>query len=164
MAVCLEFLIVVVGVYLGIQISNWNESRLEDERGARYLERIHTDLSSDLDRMDFSAAYWSKVIEFGTIAIAYAEGGQLFEDSAQATVLAFFQASQIMPYVTNSTTYMEMRSSGDLGLIDSGVLREQLAQYYTAGIDAGASHLTQLVPPCRESIRELTPFAIQEFV
>ena len=31
-AVCIDLVVVVVGVFVGIQVANWNESRLEAER------------------------------------------------------------------------------------------------------------------------------------
>jgi len=163
-AVCLDFFIVVVGVYLGFQITAWNEARQDVERGERYLARIEADLSADLDDMDHASSYWSKVVAYGSAAIAYAESGQLSGGSARQTVLAFFQAGQVEPYITHSTTYLEMRSAGDLGLIGNDELRDALAQYYTAGIDERASHLTRFVPEYREEIRGLTPYAIQEFI
>jgi hypothetical protein len=164
LAVCLDFFIVVVGVYLGFQITAWNESRQDVQRGEQYLARIRADLIADLDDMDHVSSYWSKVVDYGSAAIAYAETGQLYDGSARQTVLAFFQAGQVEPYITHSTTYLEMRSAGDLGLIENDQLRDALAQYYTAGIDERASHLTRFVPEYREEIRGLMPYAIQEFI
>lgn len=113
-AICLDFLIVVAGVFLGFQITVWNGLRQDAQRGERFLERIYEDLGSDLEGMDHVISYWQKVVDYGAAAIAYAENGQLYDDSAWKTVLAFYQAGQFNPYVTNSTTYPEMRSAGCL--------------------------------------------------
>lgn len=45
-------------------------------------------------------------------------------------MLAYYQASQIMPFVASDTTFEEMRSAGDLGLIADQDLRKELADYY----------------------------------
>lgn len=45
-AVCLDFFIVVVGVFIGIQVANWNEQRQLRERELNYLERLSEDLAS----------------------------------------------------------------------------------------------------------------------
>ena len=42
-----DFVIVVVGVCVGIEVSNWNEARQEEQRSAEYLERIRADLIHD---------------------------------------------------------------------------------------------------------------------
>jgi len=162
-AIGLDFLIVVVGVFLGFQITVWNELRQDAQRGERFLERIYEDLGSDLEGMDYAISYWQKVVDYGAAAIAYTEHGRLSEDSAWETVLAFYQAGQFIPYVTNGTTYLEMRSAGDLGLIDSEALREALAVYYVNGIET-APHLMRTPPQYRDDIRGLTPFDIQSYV
>lgn len=48
-AVWIDFVIVLVGQFFGIQVSNWNASRREAQRALGYLTRIHRDLSMDID-------------------------------------------------------------------------------------------------------------------
>ena len=45
-AVVLDFFIVVVGVFIGIQVSNWNESRIERIQEATILERLSIEVQS----------------------------------------------------------------------------------------------------------------------
>lgn len=42
--VLIEIVIVVVGVFLGIQASNWNEAREKRASEHEYLERLHNDI------------------------------------------------------------------------------------------------------------------------
>lgn len=51
-AVAIELVIVVLGVFIGIQVSNWNETRKEQSLEAVYLERIAADIRSDVLEMD----------------------------------------------------------------------------------------------------------------
>ena len=51
-AVAIEFALVVAGVFLGIQVANWNDSRKERELEATYLARIMQDVRSDVAEMD----------------------------------------------------------------------------------------------------------------
>ena len=44
-AVVIDFVIVVVGVFIGIQVSNWNAARVDREIEAQYLARLHQELS-----------------------------------------------------------------------------------------------------------------------
>ena len=57
MAIGNDFLIVVVGVFFGIQVSNWNASRQDMQRAHGYLARIHGDLSADLESLDRSGVF-----------------------------------------------------------------------------------------------------------
>jgi len=43
-AISIEFVLLVLGVFLGIQVANWNEDRQERQRIAVIVEAIHTDL------------------------------------------------------------------------------------------------------------------------
>ncbi|MDH3334843.1 MAG: hypothetical protein OEM30_10650, partial [Gammaproteobacteria bacterium] len=97
-AVFVDFVIVVVGVYVGIEVSNWNEARQEDDRAQEYLERIHADLVSDQDAAMTRREFWGRVIDYGEAAIRHAETGELYRGSVNQTVLAYYQASQVDPF------------------------------------------------------------------
>ena len=51
-AVGLDFVIVVVGVFIGIQVSNWNDARGERARESTYLAGVVEDLRSDMVEID----------------------------------------------------------------------------------------------------------------
>jgi len=44
-AVSLDFVIVVLGVFMGLQVQNWNEARLQQQTARVYVERIRDDLA-----------------------------------------------------------------------------------------------------------------------
>ena len=44
-AVGLDFLIVVVGVFIGIQVANWNDARSDARAERALLERLHDEIS-----------------------------------------------------------------------------------------------------------------------
>ena len=47
-AIGIELVIVILGVFIGTQVSNWNESRHEEARAREALARIQEDLQTDL--------------------------------------------------------------------------------------------------------------------
>ncbi len=55
-AVALDFLIVVMGVFIGIQVSNWNAARGERAAEAGYLAALEEDIR-------YSAASMAKMVE-----------------------------------------------------------------------------------------------------
>ena len=163
-AVIVDFVIVVVGVYVGIEVSNWNEARQEDDRAREYLERIRVDLVNDRAAASNRQRFWAAVIEYGEAAVRHAETGELYQDSVGQTVLAYFQASQVDPYASVSTTYDEMKAAGELGLIRDAELRTNLANYYVYANSLQAEHLFQYMPKYREYVRGAMPLEIQRFV
>lgn len=162
-AIGIDFVIVVVGVFVGIQVANWNAARADDARAQAYLARIHVNLQADLQSIQRRQVLWSKVIAYGKGAIRYAETGELVEGSAWKTVLAFYQASQLWQWVTSDSTYQEMRSGGELGLIRDQGLRDRLSQYYLEN-GSGTAYLFMLQPEYRKLVRGLTPSVVADHI
>ena len=161
--IVIEFVLLVAGVFLGIQAANWNAQRTEDARAQAYVVRIRANLQSDLESIKRREDFWGEVIGHGKRAIRYAETGELVDGSAWKTVLSFYQASQLWQWVTSDATYQEMRSGGELGLIRDEVLREALSQYYLESGSAVA-YLFYLQPEYRKLVRGLTPSIVADHI
>ena len=86
--VTLEILIVVVGVFFGLQANNWNEARMDRERSQEYLSRIRADLVADMAELQGHRAFWAQVAERGYAAIRYAETGDLDGAARRARALS----------------------------------------------------------------------------
>ena len=71
-AIAIDFVIAVVGVFVGIQVGNWNESRRETARGQQYPSRIGSNLAADMQSMREHYAFWKEVVAYGRAAIRYA--------------------------------------------------------------------------------------------
>lgn len=162
-AIGIDFVIVVVGVFVGIQVANWNEQRSEDARANAYLARIDGNLQSDLLSIQRREVFWRQVIDHGKDAIRYAESGTLVDGSAWKTVLAFYQASQLWQWVTSDATYQEMRSAGELGLIRDQTQRDAISSYYLEN-GSGTRHLFELQPEYRKIVRGLTPSVVADHI
>jgi hypothetical protein len=163
-AIAIDFVIVVTGVFVGIQVSNWNNERRDEMRADAYVERIANDLLTDEKNIRMRQSFWRQVIEEGEAALSYSDTGVLKDGSAWRSALAFYQASQIFPYVHTETTYSELKSAGQLGLIRDADLRAKLAEYYTAGSAEQAGYLTRLIPAYRDTIRGKTPVAMARHI
>ena len=51
-AVSIDFCIVVIGVFIGIQVANWNEARVEQRELAGQLTSLNAEFSDNLDRLN----------------------------------------------------------------------------------------------------------------
>jgi hypothetical protein len=161
----IDLVIVVAGILIALQVSNWNQDRLDARRGHAYLGRILLDLDTDLRVNANRARFLAQVRRYGEQALAHADTGALVEDSAWKTVLAYFQAGQFYAYSRESNAFDEMRDAGDLGLIANAQLRSQLAFYYASSTNRMAdSMLMNLVPQYRQDIRSVTPMAVQDYI
>ena len=164
LAVGIELLVVVAGVFIALQVTNWNDERKEAARGREYLERLHDDLALDIANLDATAAFWNHVRDYGVGAIAYAERGTLVQGSAWKTLLAYYQASQVWPYRKHDVTFQEIKSSGDLLLIRDAALRAHIATHYSASAGSQVVEVLGLIPRYREHVRGMTPWGIQQYI
>jgi hypothetical protein len=90
------------------------------------------------------------------ILIAYAETGALRKGPCWHTVVAFLQASQILPCASTTGTYDERQNAGDLRLIRSPDLRGALADYDDDREVSQCGWACRVIPAYRERIRSLT--------
>ncbi|GJL95757.1 MAG: hypothetical protein DHS20C05_21620 [Hyphococcus sp.] len=162
-AVALDFFIVVVGVFIGIQVSNWNEARVENALADTFLVRLHEDISKDEAALKNRVEFWKEVIDYGADAINYIESGDLGDNSEWELLIAFYQASQLWKYEASDPTFEELKGGGQLGLIKNNALRTDLVGYYE-DLDRRAADLYTLNPEYRRIIRAKTPYSIQTHI
>ncbi|MBS0432082.1 MAG: hypothetical protein JSS21_06710 [Proteobacteria bacterium] len=164
LAAFIELVIVVVGILIALQVSNWNQDRVDRARADRYYARLHADLATDVSTTGEAIAFWAQVTKFGEQAMAYSEQGARVDGSNWKTLLAYYQASQIYPFELADTTFVEMRASGDLALIVDENLRKRLADYYRLTGNGMRSDILRHNPVYRMQIRGLTPWSVQQYI
>jgi hypothetical protein len=153
-AVAIDFVIVVVGVFIGIQVSNWNEARAERERSREYLSRIRAELVTDMTELERHRGLWQKGANEGYAAVSYAETGARGSATDWEILRSFLHASQSHQLSFADTTYSELRSAGELRLIPDAGLRSALTDYYVlVAARRGGRGPYQLLPEYREMVR-----------
>jgi hypothetical protein len=60
-AVSVDVLVVIVGIFLGLQVTNWQANITEQKTAEKYLVRLSRDLQDDLDRMCHTEAFWREI-------------------------------------------------------------------------------------------------------
>ena len=159
-AIALDFLIVVIGVFVGLQVNNWNAVRADQQRAQGYLMRIGADLDADLAAITDRMSFWGQVADYGALGLDYADTRDAGEHTQWELLLAYFQASQIAELALSQATYEELKSAGELGLIPNLDLRNSLREYYIFTASATVSER----PPYREHVRGVIPIRIQKYI
>lgn len=157
--VVIETLIVVLGVFLGIQLGNWNESLNDRQRADDYLARLAQEMTINLKAFEGRQASYASQIEYGLFAMDASEAPS-DREAAWEIIRAFFQASHAFTITPQRGTYDEIISSGDLALLGDQELVNALSRFYTFG---GFSTI-EVIPQYRESIRRLIPFQMQKYL
>lgn len=158
-AVALDFVIVVFGVFIGIQLGNWNEARANNVRSQQYMQRMVVDLTHELSIYDDRIAFWRQVSDNGLTVLDEASSDVKSLD-AWNLLLAYFQASQVAEFFATNATFEELKSAGELDLIRDAGLRSELAEYYAYPGHEGLRER----PPYREHVRGIIPARVQIYI
>ncbi len=119
-AICIEFVLVVVGVFLGIQVANWNAEREQNRKSSVFTERIKDDLRVEAWNLEMQIGYYGQVQANARRAADALSGHAPLPD--EALLVAAFRATQYNDNTRQRTTFDELKSTGELGLIrDSGL-------------------------------------------
>jgi hypothetical protein len=142
-AVFLDFAVVVVGLFIGLQLDTWWEAQRESRLEGEYLLEIKEDLELNRSRLDDSIARLEEILRS---IQALHEAARLETPDLPASELnEKFRAIGSMPsFVPVSRAYSNLTGSGDLRLIQSRPLKNALADYYAA------AQLTMLIQGTHE--------------
>ncbi len=127
-AVALDFVIVVVGVFIGIQVANWNDARTERVQSAIFTRALENDLRADAALCREVADYYSTVRENGELVLAALQGETPLSD--EHLVISAYRASQVALRPVNRSTFDELVSTGRINLITDRALRTAAIEHF----------------------------------
>lgn len=158
-AIAIELAIVVVGVFIGMQVSNWNQDRIERRETARMLIELKPALQGFVDHYDAARNYYATTGRYAHQAFAGWRGDPNVSD--KQFVIAAYQASQIYLLGLNSTNWAAIFGGGQLRNVDDPALRQELASLMTT--DHTLLEQTMFTD-YRQHVREAIPEDVQQAI
>ena len=156
-AIWIDLVIVVVGVFIGIQVANWNAALADERLGRAYAARLTADLERDLASRRALVAYYGAVLDNVERTDA------LFADpqaDPKELVVAAYRASEINYQPPSGATWEEIVSSGDTGLLPRNAA-SHVAGYFA--FDTARSSFEGLQQSAyRHRVRTVIPLAVQK--
>ncbi|HSS05734.1 MAG TPA: hypothetical protein VLK83_01195 [Rhodanobacteraceae bacterium] len=132
MAVVIELVVVILGVFIGVQVSNWNTDLETDRKSALLTSRLKADLREEAWGYELQVGYYEQVLRNAVAAEDALAGRTALPD--EALLVAAYRATQYNAYIRRRATYDELTSTGDIGLIRDTALRELAMHTYTAEV------------------------------
>ncbi|GAB5413398.1 MAG: hypothetical protein Cons2KO_10010 [Congregibacter sp.] len=126
-AVGLDFCIVVIGVYIGIQVANWNSSRLTQQEETLIVSRLLAEFRDLEGKQTQTLLTYEKDKEVLQGLIKEASRG-VREQQALAVAERALGISVVSPAV-NTPVYTELMSTGKISIIQSEALRGALREW-----------------------------------
>lgn len=159
-AITLEFLIVVIGVFLGTQVANWNQQRLEKAATERMLVQLVPELRSQMEFLDSVRTYFATSRRYGERALRGWKGEAGISD--EQFVIAAYQASQITGSGINAENWALTFGGDQLRNISDSKIRRNMELMLTADYEPIA--LNAAATPYREQVRRVIPIAVQDSI
>ncbi|MEM9838874.1 MAG: hypothetical protein AAF830_06915 [Pseudomonadota bacterium] len=151
-AVALDFLIVVVGVFIGIQVSNWNSARTDARREHEILRSILTDIVADQRQIETALRFAEINIDAGNYALMAAGSSAVEQmhlpadpsevldsntfvidpppDDMSDRVESLWQLSTVRYFPAQNDAALDaLITAGDLSLITNREIIENLQEY-----------------------------------
>jgi len=128
-AVVIELAVVVIGVFIGLQASNWNQDRETEGRAAHFADSLKSDMRAEAWGYEYQIHYYGNVLANAERAVdALTDKAPLADE---ALLISAFRATQYNETIRRRATYDELTSTGAIGLIRDPVLRETAMRLYT---------------------------------
>jgi len=160
-AVTLDFLIVVIGVYIGIEVSNWNAKRIDIDRGESFSARLLQNIRLEFQMYETEDNYYSTVHDYAKRAIALMDSDDPALDNE--FIVSAYNASQYYYGEPVRSTYDELIATGNLYLLQDENLRNAALFLYKS---TNRLRLAEYVlhSDYRERVRRVMPYDIQNAV
>lgn len=127
-AVGIDFVIVVVGVFIGIQVANWNDTRHERAQESIYLQRIATELEASIEAQKEEIAFAESVFDGCNLLLEVIDQGSLDGVDPDAFETAIRRFGIVRATQLNITTFDELQSSGRINFIRNAEARSALSR------------------------------------
>lgn len=157
-AIALDFVIVVVGVFIGIQVSNWNENRAFEKREQMLLRGLQDEVAQNLaDAQSKGDAFKVGADSARRVLSAIDRAEPPCTDDCWHLVVDLMHASQWQQLMSSWSTYEELRREG---LPSDRRIIELVEKYRTYTHQAAL--VLSVQPRYRTLVRGLIPIDAQD--
>ena len=130
-AVFIDFLIVVVGVFIGIQVANWNEARQERHQEREFLIRLHQDFEDSIAGQQRDIDFLDQQLADQSIILKSLDACKVTSNDTEPFQRGFNTLGGINAPRFYRRTVDEMTAAGETDIIQNEVLKARLSSIIT---------------------------------
>lgn len=157
LAIMIELAIVVVGVFIGTWVANWNQDRAEQRDINAIVEKLAGDVSRRMAIVQNNHDYYGTTGKFARIAFAGWARDPAISD--RDFVIAAYQASQVLAFNSDSQTYNMLLGGDQARKISDVPLRDAIIGLLTFNYEPVS--LPAVRTRYRDDVRAVIPDEIQ---
>jgi hypothetical protein len=133
-AVVLDLIVVVVGLFIGLQIDTWWGEQKDGQLESAYLLEIREDFEANRSSLQGQIARAEQTIR--DMLILQTQSTLAEPSISLAELNERFSSVTVMPsFVVSTRAYANLTGSGDLKLIRNRSLKNAMAAYYAAIVE-----------------------------
>lgn len=159
-----EVMVVVVGIFIGLQVTDWNEERKEQIEEKQYIIRLHGDMSTQIEQMTIRETYFKVAAADNQTVINWLNDPTITTLSPKRLLSAVYNSTVIYPFKPYSVTHEELISTGHVRILRDVDLRNQIAQYFYETEPLLKAWNIDDNNPYRELVRSTIPVHIQNLI
>jgi len=126
----LELVVVMVGIFLGLQVDSWNDARKDRVLEQQYLASLKADFQADIEELDGAIALAESRAQLGRLLISSIDKGRVEGDPNEFIWAVYSSFLLNYPSYTRATIN-DLLSTGNLQLLQDANLKAAVAEYYT---------------------------------
>jgi hypothetical protein len=150
-----ELVLLVAGIFIGFQLDSWNDERLDQKQADEYRLQLIADLKVEHNDVDTLIAYHTQVRAYAMTALT--AWNQKPAEDAESLIVAFYQASNVLPFTAVRGAFDALSNNGLIELIGGPKLTSKLSAYYGGGLNSVFSEEKRY----RMELRGVMPVALQ---
>ncbi len=130
-AVVLDLLVVVLGIYIGLQVDAWANARKERVLERAHLEQIMSDATSNVEIARALSNHHAERDAEIRFAVGQLLEGDLLEENSDRFKWAIMMMKQVPPMSLETGGYQALIASGDFHLIRSKEIKNLLVRIHS---------------------------------
>ena len=158
-AVGLDVIVVVVGIFLGMQVTEWNEERQRQELSEAITERLINDLLYEAFNYEYLVEYYDDVQSNINRVISDLENQN--QQSDIDFLVSAYRSTQYLIYYRRTTTFDEITANGQIDLIKDPLVKSTAEYAYNFDLMSNIGDFGT-GSEYRRRFRMLIPIWIQE--
>lgn len=127
--VVIEIFVVVIGIYIGLQVDDWNKARQDRAEEMRVLQQLGIEVEAAIEAKNNVLTTSREGEGFLIEAIEIIQGDREGDDLSFEQCRALWRSHIINPNFNGLLTYEELALSGNLGLLSNPALRSALIAF-----------------------------------
>ena len=155
-AIALDFLIVVIGVFVGMQVTNWNEARVARKNERAFVVMVRDTMATNADDIRSYIDLLDSDLKYGSRAADALEKKEPCADDCWPRIIDLFLASQWIDTRGDRTAFNEIQRTG---LPRDAGLKAVIIRYY--GLQDQLASISAQLPEYRALARSIIPARAQ---